>query len=163
MTPEQSDDQRRAFEVWVRGTYFKDRDCGHVNWEDADQPWCEIDDDRQNMDLGNEWEAWQAALAGRCPHRYAPLHGGCRCVACGHQIAWDATLVPEADERVAEETGRCAAVVQGEAIEQEQAGNVLVGGTLRALASKIRRTGKEHEAARLVREAYRAQKGAKRD
>ena len=32
-----------------------------------------------------------------------------------------------------------------------------VGRTLRLLASKIRRTGKEHEAEKLVREAGRAQ------
>lgn len=33
-------------------------------------------------------------VGGACRHRYVPLYGGCRCVVCGHQIAWDARLAP---------------------------------------------------------------------
>jgi hypothetical protein len=61
-------------------------------------------------------DALRAALADAapvCAHRYVPLLGGCRCLACGHQIAWDAGLDVEriaapaasrdAVERLAEE------------------------------------------------------------
>jgi hypothetical protein len=59
-------------------------------------------------------------------------------------------------EVVAEETARCAAVVQGMAMDAERDGNEAIGRALRLAASKVRRTGTAHEAERLVREAARA-------
>lgn len=59
-------------------------------------------------------------------------------------------------EMVAEETARCAAVVQGLAMDAERDGNEAVGRALRLAASKVRRTGTAHETERLVREATRA-------
>ena len=63
---------------------------------------------------------------------------------------------PAVEEAISDETARCAAVVQELAGAAERDGNDAVGMALRLAASRVRRTGKEHESARLVREAERA-------